>query len=76
MLALPSKKRKRRGQKNTKVITVVRFLSASQYKALTHRKPVKIMVEGIFVELRQKDEKKLKRIDVLKQEIKQIQNTL
>lgn len=68
--------RKKRGQKDTSILTIVRYLSDRQYKKIVKHQPVRIMVDGVIVELRQRDEGVLKEIAMHKMKIKELKQKI
>jgi len=70
------KKRKLRGLKDCKIPTVVRYLSGAQYSKIVKHRPVRILVNGVFVELRQRDEETLRQIEEHKAKIKELKAKL
>jgi hypothetical protein len=51
---------------------VIRYLSDRMYKLIMKRQPVKIQVGGMTVEIRSRNEKQLKKIAALQEEIKRL----
>ena len=54
----------------TKHGMVIRYLSDRMYKLIMKRQPVKIQVGGMIVEIRSRNEKELKKIAALQEQIK------
>ena len=57
---------------NVKKGIVIRYLSDRMYKLIMKRQPVQIQVGGMVVEIRSRNEKELKKIAALQEEIKRL----
>jgi len=55
---------------------VVRYLTERMFKMVTKRRPVRIVVGGVIVEIRSKHQKELKRLAQLKEEIKKLKEKI
>ena len=55
---------------------VIRYLSERMFKLIQKRQPVRIQVGGMIVEIKSRNEKELKKIAALQEEIKRLKGKI